>query len=175
VNGSFLNNSSNAVEVNLGYTVGASSTLDGPINFNGSVNVDLRTATIAGAVNLNSSVVLQLNNTTGTGYGRFSVGSGATLTFGGGPNSVSFSPSSTYTGVNGNVFTLVSNSGGTVTGLNASLFDVSTLPTLTGGLAWDTSNLGSGVLAVVVPEPSTWLLLTAGLTTVVVFRRRRRN
>lgn len=174
VNGSFLNNSTNLVEINVGYTVGASSILDGPITFNSSLNLDLRTATIAGDITLNSSIVFQLNNTTITGYGRFSAGSGSSITFSGGINSISFSASSTYTGVNGDSFNLVSNSGGTLTGFSASLFDISTLPTLTGGLTWNTDNLGSGVLSV-VPEPATWALLATGLTTMMIFRPRRRR
>lgn len=48
------------------------------------------------------------------------------------------------------------------------------LPTLTGGLAWDTSSLGNtGILAIIaIPEPSRALLLMVGLI-VAGFRRRR--
>jgi hypothetical protein len=171
VNGNFINNSTNAVDVSIDYTVGASATLDGPIDFNSLLTLGTRTASLLGTIDV-GLVTLQLNNATGTGYGRFSLGSGSTLTFTGGLNSVSFAASSTYTGVLNDTFTLVGNSGGSIVGLTASIFDVSTLPTLSGFLTWDTSNLATGTLSV-VPEPSTWLLLTAGLTSVIVFRRRR--
>ncbi|MFZ4599372.1 MAG: PEP-CTERM sorting domain-containing protein [Terrimicrobiaceae bacterium] len=42
-----------------------------------------------------------------------------------------------------------------------------------GGLDWSYAS-STGVLTA-VPEPSTWLLLTAGLTTMVIFRRRRQS
>jgi len=171
VNGNFINNSTNAVDVSIDYTVGASATLDGPIAFNSLLTLGTRTASLLGTIDV-GLVTLQLNNATGTGYGRFSLGSGSTLTFGGGVNSVSFAGTSTYTGVLNDTFTLVGNSGGSIVGLTASIFDVSTLPALSGFLTWDTSNLATGTLSV-VPEPSTWLLLTAGLTSVIVFRRRR--
>lgn len=173
VNGSFLNNSSNLVTVNLTYTVGSTSTLDGPIAFMSTLNIDLRTVTVVGSISMNANIVMQLNNSTGTGYGRFSVGGASTLTFGGGLNSIKFSPASTYSGVNGDIFNLVTNSGGTLLGFSSSLFDVSTLPTLTGALTWNTSALSTGTLSV-VPEPKTWLMLALGLTVIVVFRRRQK-
>ena len=175
VTGSFLNNSSNTVSVQLDYALGGSATLDGPIAFNSLLNVGVRTAMIAGAINVGATS-LQLNNTSVSGYGRFAVGSGATLAFGNGAGSVTFSPSSTYAGSSGDIFNLVANSGGAVTGLNLALFDVNTLPTLTSGLAWNTASLGSGTLSVYsIPEPSTWALLAGSLTIVMVLRRRRQS
>jgi hypothetical protein len=52
-------------------------------------------------------------------------------------------------------------------------FDAFMLPTLAGGLQWDTANLmNTGVLAVIVPEPASLLILTGALTATTVRRRR---
>lgn len=42
-----------------------------------------------------------------------------------------------------------------------------------GGLNWS-YQASTGILTSVIPEPSTWALLACGLTTVIVFRRRKR-
>jgi hypothetical protein len=60
--------------------------------------------------------------------------------------------------------------GGYTTG--GSLGDLD-LPTLTGGLAWDTSAFTSYGIVVIVPEPSRALLLMFGLITLLGYRRRR--
>ena len=57
----------------------------------------------------------------------------------------------------GNSFTLFT------AGTFAGQFAATNLPTLTGGLAWDTSNLGSGILAVVVSSgPPTLNVIQTG-------------
>jgi len=52
-------------------------------------------------------------------------------------------------------------------------FDAWTLPTLTGGMTWDTSLFETaGILSVVpVPEPATWIALAAGIVLLSLRRR----
>jgi len=54
-------------------------------------------------------------------------------------------------------------------------FDTMSLPTLSGGLLWDTSLFGTqGLLSVMpVPEPTALMAMGAGLVFLLVFRRRR--
>jgi hypothetical protein len=73
-----------------------------------------------------------------------------------------------YSPLNGHSFNLFDF------GTTSGSFSALDLPTLGGGLSWDSSNLYSTGTLSVVPEPSTWLLLTVGLTAVTVFRRRRK-
>jgi hypothetical protein len=47
------------------------------------------------------------------------------------------------------------------------------LPSLTGGLVWDTSAFSSHGVLIVVPEPSRALLLLFGLLGLMMRRRRQ--
>ena len=72
-----------------------------------------------------------------------------------------------YTPALGDSFNLFN---GTTPGFNSGSFLIST--NLGEGLAWDTSALGSLGVVSVVPEPSTWILLAAGVLSTVAWTRR---
>lgn len=76
-----------------------------------------------------------------------------------------------YTPAKGDTFDFF-NWGGSISSKFAS-YD---LPTLGGGLEWDTANVGIDGTITVVPEPSSWALMLLGFTGVggiFVLRRRR--
>lgn len=66
---------------------------------------------------------------------------------------------------------------------NYTLIDMTTSSTIgaagfTQGTGWGSNTLSwttDQVILTVIPEPTTWALLAGSLTTVVIFRRRRRN
>jgi hypothetical protein len=169
LSGNFTNSSVNVVDVALDTSFLANSILDGPITFSGIANVDLRSLTIVDSISFSNNVLLQLNSV--ASYGKMTLSSAASLNLSGA--SISFSPSSTYTGVSGDIFQLVNISAGSWSGVTGSTLGVGSLPALTGGLTWNTANFSTNGSISVVPEPATWALLAGSLTTVVIFRRRR--
>lgn len=81
-----------------------------------------------------------------------------------------------YTWVDGDILHLFENISGGNIAISGTFADI-LLPTLSGGLTWDTSSLyTSGTLAVTVPEPSTigTLVLGMALTGAMIAYRRRR-
>ncbi len=81
-----------------------------------------------------------------------------------------------YTWVDGDVLHLFENISGGNIAISGTFANI-LLPTLSGGLTWDTSSLyTSGTLAVTVPEPSTigTLVLGMALTGAMIAYRRRR-
>ena len=73
-----------------------------------------------------------------------------------------------FTPLQGASFTIFN---GATPGFNAGSFTFTT--NLGGGLYWDTSGLGSTGVVSVVPEPSTWALLSFGAGFVIYWRRKR--
>ena len=156
------------------YALGAGQTLNG----SGTITATGKTLSVAGSFNPGSSPAtltvdggftlvggsastFEINGTTAGQFDQLVVN--GLLTFGG---------------------TLNLTTGYTVNlGDSVNLFDWSTKSgtfslingtDLGGGKSWDTSNLYTDGTITVVPEPATWGLLALSLTTVIVFRRRRR-
>ena len=118
-------------------------------------------------------------NITGTAAGEFDRIAGIAAFAQGGD--ITFTLSGTYSALDSwNVFAFSSESGNFNTVTLAGSYN----GTLTrDGSIWTNTNIGGqswkfdetlGTLSV-VPEPATWALLAAGLTTVMVLRRRRRS
>jgi hypothetical protein len=170
VNGGLTNLSANSVSIQLEYTFG-SNTVNGPFSFASIVNTGTQNVSVTDAVSFTNNLFLTLtNNST---YGRYGLNAGASLGLAGAV--VKIDPSSTYTGVSGDVFQLFNTSAGSWSGVSNSTLDVSSLPALSGGLTWNTSAFTTNGSLSVVPEPTTWLLLSAGLTAIAVFRRRQQS
>lgn len=160
VNGAITNNSGFTNSFSLTVSAGASAIWSGPLAFTNIVNIATNQITLTNAISFGGPN-LNFDITNASTYGRFlgagtATVTGATINIGG-----------TYTGNLGDTFDLTSG--------NFSGATIGSLPTLGGSLTWDTSSfLTDGTLVVAIPEPSTWLLLAGGLTTVMVFRRRNR-
>lgn len=77
--------------------------------------------------------------------------------------------SANYTIANGNSFSLFQDFAS-----RSGTFAALDLPTLGGGLSWDTSNLYSTGVVSVIPEPSTGLLLLISGAAAFALRRRRK-
>ena len=86
---------------------------------------------------------------------------------------LSLTDKGTYTWADGDILHLFQNISGGNIAISGTFADI-LLPTLSGGLTWDTSSLyTSGMLAVTVPEPSTIGTLALGL--LLIARRHRRR
>lgn len=167
VNGAITNNSAFVDSFSLSVTAGASAVWSGPLNFTTVVDVKSNTITLANAIAF-SGLTFDIG---AASYGKFA-GVGSLV-------------------MNGNLnfnFTSATGAGtwdianqtptGTLTGVSlggsySAAFTEVTPGNWTansGGLDW-TYKASTGVLTA-VPEPSTWALMAAGLTTMVAFRRR---
>ena len=136
VNGAIVNNSAFTDSFSLPVRAGASAVWSGPLNFTGGVNIGGNTITLANAITFGATKTLEFDITNTNSYGRFAGAgvatvSGATINIGG-----------TYTGNGGDTFDFTSG--------NFSGATLGTLPTLSGGLSWNTNQfLISGILSVV--------------------------
>ena len=111
---------------------------------------------------------LGTNATPGTTYDRISLTGSGALNIGTGLNFTDFT-FSTLSGF---------GSGGNYTLFSTTSAILGTLGTTTGTISGLNATLqisGNDLVLNVVPEPATWGLLAASLTTVMVLRRRRRN
>lgn len=165
VNGALTNLSTNVVDISLDYTFG-SNALSGPFSFSSLVNTGTQNVSVAGAVSFTNNVYLTLTNA--STFGSYALSSGSMTMTGA---TVYINSGSPYTGSVGDSFQLFNVSAGT---WSAPSLNLASLPTLSTG-AWDTTNFATTGSISVVPEPSTWLLLAGGLTTVMVLRRRKRG
>jgi len=160
INGAITNSSSFTNSFSLQVIAGATAVWTGPLAFTNIVNIGVFQITLANAITF-SGPSLNFDITNATIHGRFlgagtATVTGATINIGG-----------AYTGVANDTFDLTSG--------NFSGATLGTLPTLGGGLTWNSSNFLTNGTLTVVPEPSTWALLAGSLTTVMIFRFRRRR
>ncbi len=158
VNGAITNNSAYTDSFSLAVFAGASAVWSGPLSFTAQAVIGTNTITLANAITF-SSLAFDITNATTFGHflgaGTATV-TGATINIGG-----------TYTGQAGDLFHFTP---GAFTGAT-----LGTLPSLTAGLTWNTTNFTSnGTLSVQsVPEPATWALFATGLAAVAIIRSRR--
>lgn len=148
VNGSIANSSSFQDEFGLTLNAGANATYaggSGGLRFD-FLNVNTKTIGTSGSVLIGSggTLVFDINSLSTFGSIGSINASGATINVAG-----------TYTGHAGDSFDLTS---GSFTGAT-----LGSLPTLTGGLTWNTSQFTSQGILTVVPEPSTYALLALGM------------
>ncbi len=171
------NLTNSAVTVAAGATFGGLGTAGGPVTVNGTLSpgitstgtsaTDFGTFTVANSLTLGSSsaVTLQLG---GVGLGNYDRIAGITnLTLDG---TVTISLSNGYVVGFGDSFQLFAWSGS----LDSTGFVLGTdllLPTLTGGLSWDTSSFLTNGTITAVPEPATNALLVCSVGLVVGMRR----
>jgi hypothetical protein len=167
--GDFVNSS--AVTVNISADVNLMTNLAGfagLLDFYGNVNGALTQTTLDGTVSFSGTLLLGLDSA--SSYGSFVVWSGASVDLTG-LTTLSFSPSS-YTGALNDAFQLFDVSAGSWSGASEFAIDTNSLPTLTGGLAWSTSNFETNGSISVVPEPGTiGLLLLAGAVCGLLTRK----
>jgi len=157
VNGAITNNSAYTDSFTLPVTSGASAVWSGPLKFNSQAVIGVNQITLSNAITFADSISFDITNV--TTYGHFLGAGTATVT------GATINIDGAYTGVANDTFDFTTGSFSGAT--------LGTLPTLSGGLTWNTTNfLTTGVLTV-VPEPTTWALLAGSLTTVMVFHRRR--
>lgn len=169
VDGSLINSKATALTLSLPVSIGASAVWSGPLNFTSSfstfgVDTLARTVTFSGAASFASVIALEIDSASTNSALNVSTGS------------ITYSGATIKIYANGGYIPVAGNSWDfTNSNFAGATFDLSNI-TLGPGLSWDTSNfLTTGVLTVVVPEPTTWALLAGSLTTVMVFRRRRTN
>jgi len=169
VNGSITNSSSFTNVFALPVYAGASATWTGPLTYANTVNINANTITLVGTHNFTGTDLdFTISNSTLAGYGHF-VGS-FTLNFSGTINIDATAYASSA--VAGDTFDFTTGS------FTGATFHPSSLPSLSSGLAWDTSNfISSGVLSVVsaIPEPSAYAaIFGAAAIGFGVWRKRRK-
>lgn len=171
VNGSL---GSGAVTVASGATLGGSGTIGGALNVNGALSPGNSPGTLTlGNTDLtlgaNSTAVFELGGTTrGNGASNYDSVLGI--------NTLTLDGAWTVSLVNG--FSPAENDSFDLfdaAAVNAGAFNPATdltLPTLGGGLTWNTSSFTTNGVITVVPEPGTVAPLSLGLAAIA---RRRRN
>lgn len=158
VTGAITNNSAFMAPFSLPVTAGGNAVWSGPLAFSANVSFGISQITLANAASFSGSAI-EFNIVDAFTYGRFLGAGTATVT------GVTLNIGSTYTGSSGDVFDLTSG--------NFSGATLGSLPALTGGLTWDTTNfLANGTLSV-VPEPSSGMLLFLGAGMGLAMRRIR--
>lgn len=160
INGAITNNSSFLQRFSLAVFAGADATWTGPLRFENAVVIGTRSITMDDSVAF-TGYPLEFTINSTSSYGRF-LGSGTT-TFAG---TVTINIDGSYTGVVGDLFDLTTT--------NFTGATLGTLPTLSGGLTWDTSDFISEGILRVVPEPQTITLLMGSLLGLAAIYRKRR-
>jgi hypothetical protein len=165
IGGNISNTSAFSQTFALPVEVSANSTVSGSLNFSNQFSTGIKTVTLASGANVTFSNVIVFTINSVSSFGKFS-GSGFTSNMTGATINIS---GTSFTGSLGNSFDFTT---GNFT--NATL---GTLPTLTAGLAWNTSQfISSGILTVVsaIPEPSTYAALLGVLVLGLAASRKRR-
>lgn len=169
--GNITNSSVENIVFNLPVFAGAASqTWSGSLTFNNIVDFSTRAVTLVGSSDFNGSdVTFSINSA--TTFGRLLGAGTADLT--GVTINIGTSLANGFSFADGQVYDFTS---GTFTG---ATLNVASLPTLNGGLAWNTSQfISQGLLTVVstaIPEPSTWAALFGVSALGFAACRRRRQ
>ena len=163
ISGAITNNSGFNHSFNLPVSAGASATWTGPLTYSNIVNIGANTITLSGSSIFNGSN-LNFDITSLSTFGHF-LGSGTATVTG-----VTINIGGSYTGSSGDTFDFTTG--------NFSGATLGSLPTLSGGLSWNTSSfISSGVLSVVtaIPEPSAYAaIFGAAAIGLGVWRKRRK-
>ncbi len=166
VNGAISNNTFNIQTFDIVLTAGGSATWKGSIVYSNIVNIGANQITLTGSHAFSGQAV-NFSITNALTYGNFIATGSPTFT-----SNVHINISSgSYAFVAGNTFDFTT---GNFSGV--SLSNV-VLPTLSGGLTWNTTNfISSGVLSVAaIPEPSAYAaLFGAAAIGFSVWRKRRK-
>jgi autotransporter-associated beta strand protein len=141
-------------------------TFSGANTYTGSTTISAGTLQFTAALTLGGTATMQITGKTAGVYDVLYGNGSNTLTLGG----TLALDNTGYTATYGDSIQIFQH-WGSISGNFTSITGTG----LNDGLNWNTANLGSTGFITVVPEPSTWALLAFSLTTVVVFRRRRRN
>jgi len=192
INGSI--GSTNAVTVAAGAHLGGSGTINGAVNVSGT----LAPGNSPGNLTVNNNVTILdggavsmeiAGATVGTQYDRVTM-TGASSVFSlNGTNNLALTLS--YTPAVNALFFLLDNQGSSaITGIFEQLNGVTTdlsqgalfmvggqqfRISYTGDVTTSSFTGGNDLVVQAVPEPSTWVLLTASLASVIVFRRNRKS
>ncbi len=176
INGSTA--AASAINVASGATLGGNGTINGATTINGALSPGNSPGllTFGSSLTLNGTMNMEISGTSrGTTYDAVDVG--GLLTYGG---TMTLTIGSPITNGLYDLFGGAFSQTGNFTGIAFAGGAYSATWTFNGSL-W-TASTGSqdfsfdkitGDLTVAVPEPTTWALLAAGLTVVVIFRRRR--
>jgi len=162
INGGITNNSAFNQSISIGLSAGASATWFGSLSYLSNVSIGINAITLSGSSTFAGSN-LNFDITSLSTYGRF-LGSGTATVTG-----VTINIGGSYAGSSGDTFDFTTGSFSGAT--------LGTLPTLTSGLAWNTTSfLSSGLLSVVaIPEPAAYAaLFGAAVIGVSVWRKRRK-
>lgn len=163
VTGAITNNSGFTHSFQVQVDAGGNATWSGPLNFQNIVNISTRSISLSGNLTF-SGPALNFDITSALVYGRF-LGAGTTNVSG-----VTVNIGGSYSGNAGDTFDLTTS--------NFTGATLGTLPTLSGGLTWNTSQfLSQGILTVsAIPEPAMAAsLLALGAVGFVATRRRLRK
>jgi hypothetical protein len=150
VNGAISNSSAFNVTFSIPVLSVASAVWSGPMLFQDLVMVDTKTITLTGTAIF--AATLDFNIVDAVTFGRLS-DSGSAMFFG------TITVGGSYTGNLGDTFDLTSQSFSGAT--------LGWLPDLDPGLTWDSSNFLTDGTLTVVPEPTTGLLISVGLTALL--------
>jgi len=183
INGSTSNSS--GVVVNSGGTLGGNGTVGGDTSIASGGNLAPGNSpgvlSFTGNLTLAGTTTMQIDGITARGTDFDGINVGLKLTYGGDLNFVFGLGALGNTTINlfqfttrevGSVFASV-NSTGFYSGTWTSSADIWTFTDGTQTLTFDQFSGDLGIVA--VPEPAAWILAAFGLTTAVVFRRRRRD
>ena len=168
VTGNLTNNSSYSANLTILLLAGGNITINpgtGGINMINNLNIRNYTVALNGNLSMQGDL-LNFDIYDASDYGKINTSNGTIVFESPLTTTVKFTGWG-YTGSAGDTFTFKPDgfSGNVILG---------SLPNLTYGLSWDTSNFYSSGVLVVVPEPQTLALMFGSLTAVFVLRRRRR-
>lgn len=163
INGGITNGTSAiSHKFDLPIIAGASATYaggSGGLTFK-SLSVGTNVISTTGTITINTLLSFDLNSTSAYGsIGLVNV-TGATI---------QITVGSGYVAKANDTFDFAPNASSSA--FTGAIFNASSLPTLTGGLSWDTSKFLSQGTITVVPEPSTWALFGLSLLFVAIFCR----
>ena len=187
LNGALTVNSGSQIQLNITSSSTNASILDASWNSSSSASSYLALHATAGAGGTPDAIYTQWNTVSGT-YSSLSL-AGKTLSLGasvGGTPTVLVETTGSATMGAGDIFKLIdwssitTGTAGTIgTPGGSSAFSSASdliLPTLSGGLSWDTSafsSYGVVVIVAIVPEPARMVLFLLGLAALFLRRRRR--